>query len=343
MAEAKFPPKELIDEIVSGKKDFGEVKAMLADPKNANLIGASLDETETRLIHKAARTGNLPLVQYILEQKPAEIGARKESNGSDALQNAVFSGNLDLVKFLISKGADAHFKYSMETSILYFAVKYKHMHILKYFVEELKMDANDILASNGIQALYMAMEQNDKPLFDYLLSFNPNVENIGPYNHLAYAARADDTYFLDSLLDRSAPFEIMEPYERSAFSWAGEDNRYKQMEMILKKAKGVKPEPLLAPGIGKLSHEMNSLCDKWWRLYDIYMVRYFCELKRKEIEPKANVAKFLEDPNLNKVHDIITTSKDKYESLIFKVPRNIFRGVMKYLEAVPVNLKVPDP
>lgn len=327
---------------MSGKTDFEQVKTMLADPKNQAFLGP-IDDLDTYLIYKAARAGNKPLVEYIISLKPDQATKRKESNGSDSLQHAVVSGNLDLVKYLIGKGADPHFRYFMETSILYFAVKYKQMAIFKYFVEELKMDPNDILAANGIQALYMAMEQDDKELFKYLLTFNPHIENVGPFNYLAFAARLDDTYYLEELLNRAAPFEIMEPYDRSAFSWAGEDNRHKQMEILLKRAKGIKPEALLAPGISKVSHEMNSLCDKWWRLYDIYMVRYFCELQRKEIEPKGDIKKFAEDDKLRKVYDMISTSKDKIEPLIFKVPRNIFRGVMKYLDAMPVNIKVSDP
>eukprot|EP01022_Parablepharisma_sp_SALTPOND_P012116 TRINITY_DN154_c1_g1_i1.p1 TRINITY_DN154_c1_g1~~TRINITY_DN154_c1_g1_i1.p1 ORF type:complete len:415 (+),score=51.03 TRINITY_DN154_c1_g1_i1:93-1247(+) len=343
MAEAKVPPKEVIESIVDGKRDFEEVKAMLSDPKNGHYINAPIDDLETYLVHRAARAGNMPLVQFILEQKPEQAKFHKESNGADVLQHAVVSGNLDLVKYVISKGADPHYRYFMETSIMYFAVKYGHIHIFKYFVEEHKMDPHDILAANGIQALYMAMEQNDKELFKYILSFNPHIENIGPYNYLAFAARLDDTFYLEELLNRNAPFEIMEPYDRSAFSWAGEDNRHKQMELLLKRAKGIKPEALLAPGISKVSHEYNALCHKWWRLYDIYMVRYFCELQRKEVEPKGDTKKFLEDEKLHKIYEVITTAKDKYESLIFKIPRNIFKGVMKYLETPQPDIKVPEP
>jgi len=343
MAESKYPAKETIDNLVEGKPDFEYSKTFLADSKNANYIEAPLDELETFLIYKAARKGNLPLVQLILEKKPEQIKLFKESNGSDALQHAVVSGNLDLVKFLISKGADPTKRYFMDTSILYFAVKYKHAHIFRYFVEDHKMKPNDIYAANGITALYMAMEQEDKELFKYLLSLNPQVENIGPFNHLAFAARLDDTLYLEELLNHNAPFEIMEPYDRSAFSWAGEDNRHKQMEIILKRAKGVKPEALLAPGISKISHEYNSLCDKWWRLYDIYMLRYFCEVQRKEVEIKEETKKFMDEENLNKIYEKVVSSKDKYEPLLFKLPRNIFRGVMKYLEAMPVNIKVPEP
>ena len=343
MAEGKFPAKELIDDILSDKKDIEETKKMLLDPRNASLMSAPIDELETYLIHRAARKGNLPLVAFILQNKPDQLKFHKEQNGSDVLQHAVVSGNLDMVKLLISKGADPTYRYHMDTSILYFAVKYNHLEIFKYFVEQHSMDPNDILAANGIQAMYMAMEQDLKELFKYLLSFNPHIENIGPFNYLAYAARLDDTFYLDELLSRSAPFDVMEPYDRSAFSWAGEDNRHKQMEVLLKRAKGIRPEALLAPGISKISHEYNALCHKWWRLYDIYMVRYFCELMRKEVEAKSESKKLLEDANLQKVHEIINNAKDKYESLMFKVPRNIFKGVMKYLDAPQPDSKVPDP
>eukprot|EP00831_Metopus_contortus_P045962 TRINITY_DN3686_c0_g1_i1.p2 TRINITY_DN3686_c0_g1~~TRINITY_DN3686_c0_g1_i1.p2 ORF type:complete len:245 (-),score=50.59 TRINITY_DN3686_c0_g1_i1:172-906(-) len=233
MAESKFPPKDLIESIVKGKKDFEEVKKLLEDQR-AELLDKPIDDMETYLVHKAAREGNMNLVQYILEQKPDQLKFHKESNGADVLQHAIVSGNLDLVKFLISKGADVHYRYFMDVSCMYFIVKYKHFEMLKYFIEELKFDPNEVLAANGIQPLYMSMEHEDKKLFDYILSFKPHIENIGPHNFLAFAARLDDEYYINSLLDRGAPFEIMEPYDRSAFSWAGEDNRVKMMETLLK-------------------------------------------------------------------------------------------------------------
>eukprot|EP00826_Nyctotherus_ovalis_P043784 TRINITY_DN4658_c0_g1_i5.p1 TRINITY_DN4658_c0_g1~~TRINITY_DN4658_c0_g1_i5.p1 ORF type:complete len:343 (+),score=100.20 TRINITY_DN4658_c0_g1_i5:1724-2752(+) len=342
MEESKYPSKELIASIVDPTKSLEEVKAILATPKNASLIDSPIDELNTYLIFPAARAGNLPLVEFLLEQKPDLIHYHKESSEADVLQPAVVSGNLELVKYLVSKGVDPHHRYFMETSILYFAVKNRHFHLFRYFVEEQKLDPNDILASNGIQALYIAMEHEDKQLFDYLLSFNPHIENIGPYNHIAYAARLDDDYYLNKLLERNSPFEVMDPYYRSAFSWAGEDNRPKVMELILKRAKGVKAEPLLAAGISKVCHEYNALCDKWQRLYDVYMMRYYCEIKRKEIEAKEPTKGLLESEALAKVYAAIN-AKDSYEAIIFKVPRNIFRSVMKYLDAFKPNVSAPEP
>lgn len=319
-----------IKEIIQGS--FERAKSFVCNPSNIGIIENPIDDLETYLIYRAARAGNFPLVKLILDLRPDQIQYHKSSNGADVFQHAVISGNLDLVKFLISRGADPYYHYFMQTSILYFALKNNHIHIFKYFVEELKMDPNDILAYNGIQAIYMAMEQNDKELFNYLLKFNPHIENVGPYNYLAYAARMNDSYYLDELLKRNSPFEIMEPYCRSAFSWAGEDNNYKQIELILKKTKGVKPEPLLAPKISKISHEYNALCYKWQRLYDIYMTRYYCELKRKETEPKETIESFIEDRALEKVYRKIL-SDTNYNTLLFKIPRNIFKCAMKYLDA----------
>jgi len=340
--ESKYPSKEQIDDLISVNKPFEEVKAYLTNPKNSSLIDSPIDERETYLVHRAARVGNLPLVQFLLDQKPDLIRFHKESNAADVLQHAVGSGNLDLVKFVISKGAEPSYRYFLETSILYYAIKNKHFNIFKYFIEEHKFDPNDILASNGIQAIYMAMEHDDKQLFDYIIRTKPHIENIGHFNHLALAARLEDDHYIKELLNNNAPFEIMEPYHRSPFSWAAEDNKHSRMELLLKRAKGVKPEALLAPGISKISHEYNALSYKWQRLYDIYMTRYYCELKRNETEAKESAKGLLESEALARVYKMII-EKEKFESIIFKVPRNIFKCIMKYLDACQPNIQPPEP
>jgi len=324
-------PKEFIRSVVDPNRPFKEIKALLEEPGNENFKDGVIDKEEGRLIDYAAQVGNLQLVKYLLRLNPNQLHFHRASNGADVLQFAVCSGNIELVKFLIEQGANTQYKYFMGTSLLFFALKKRQFHVFKYLVEECGMKPFDNLADNGITALYMAMDYEDKDLFMYVLKFNPLLDNLGHYNYLAHAIRLQDTFYLDELLKRNAPLEILEPNFRSAFSWAGEENKHKHMELILKKCKGVKPEPLLEPNISKISHEYNALCYKWQRLYDIYLVRYFYELKKKKIESDKAAEEFMKNNTLAAIYESINYQSN-YATILFRLPHSIFKIVMSRLD-----------
>lgn len=334
MNEESYPTPDYIKSLVNPQRSFEEVKSTLLEGGNSKLISDPIDELGNYLVFNAARVGNLPLVKFLLDIKPELLNLHKQSNGADVLENAVVSGNLELVIYLISCGSDPNYRYFMETSILFFAIKHGHVDIFKYLVEEFHMDPNSILSSAGTTALYMAMEINNIGLFDYLLSFNPKLENIGPYNYLLRACRMDDIYCLEELLKHKAPFEVLEPYNMSPFSASGEENNHKFMELILKKAKGVKPEIFTSPHINRITHQYNALCYKWQRLYDIYLVRYYSELKRKEVEGKEESKTLLVNESLERIYEIVI-AKNNSNSVLFKVPKEIFKCAMSYLYDCP--------
>ena len=177
MEDTKFPDNQYIESLININKPIEEVKNILKEKSNSNLINNPISREGRYLAESAARVGNLPLVEYIVGLKPEQLLRHKPNNGSDLLQHAVVSGNIELVKWLISQGANPNYLYSMDTSILYFVMKYKHFDMLKYFIEELKMNPNIVLAQNGIQPIYMAMEMRNKEIFNYLLKFNPILKN----------------------------------------------------------------------------------------------------------------------------------------------------------------------
>lgn len=335
----KFDRQKITD-LVNPNNSLEDVKSFLANPENADFNGV-VDTSEGYLVHYAALEGNLPLVKHLLSLKPELLQYHRPSSGADVLQCAVLSGNLDLVNHLADSGADIHYKYFFGTSILFFALKKRHLHIFKHLVEKCGMDPCDVLADNGITALYMAMEYGDKDTFMYVLSFNPLLHNFGPYNYLAYAVRLNDEFYLKELLERNASFEIVEPDYRSAFSWAAEKGKDKYMEQILKKCKNVKPEPLLLPSISKVAHEYNALCYKWERLYDIYTVRYFCKAKRKLLDETKVSKDFLKSESLGAIFDIVS-SQSAHASLLFKLPDGIFEMVVGRLYAYPPTFNVTN-
>ncbi|WP_349968545.1 ankyrin repeat domain-containing protein [Wolbachia endosymbiont of Armadillidium arcangelii] len=56
------------------------------------------DKSDKTPLHYAAKSGNLELVKYLVEEKGADVNARDMSNKTP-IRYAAESGNLDLVKY----------------------------------------------------------------------------------------------------------------------------------------------------------------------------------------------------------------------------------------------------
>jgi len=313
MTEIQYPAIEFINEICNPTKDFEEVKKIILESKN---LLKSIDYRGGLLIHRACKAGNINLVKFLYEKNKDHILKKTDVIGADCLQYAVIAGNLELVKYIISLGADPTQKYPLNTSILYFALKYEKFDIFEYLHFTYKLNIDEPLTENGVTALYMAMEQGNKKLFEYLLKFTkPGLENHGYFNYLVFAVHLKDSYYLEELLKKGAKYEPLELYGFTALSLAAEDKNNKHFQLIIKFAANVKSEKLPIRTT-KIIQEYNALCDKWCRNYDIYTVRYFCELLRLEALPKEEPNKILEDPKLQKIYEIINTVPHKPETIL---------------------------
>ena len=56
-------------------------------------------------LHLAASMNQMPIVEYLIEAAGAEVDA-KSKDSSTPLTVAVTAGHLDIVKYLVNKGAD---------------------------------------------------------------------------------------------------------------------------------------------------------------------------------------------------------------------------------------------
>ncbi len=132
--------------------------------------GANINQNKNLLFY-AALNGNLKLVQYLVKQG-ADI--RKSNN---VLQGAACSGNMELIQWLIEQGADDNS--NEDSSILAYAIDSHDVNVLRFFVEEKKINVNSSISSSYYRSpLEHAVNTDDFDMVKYLVEHgadaNPN-------------------------------------------------------------------------------------------------------------------------------------------------------------------------
>ncbi|HZV53798.1 MAG TPA: ankyrin repeat domain-containing protein [Rhodocyclaceae bacterium] len=111
----------------------------------------------------AALVGNLPIVRRLVE-----AGADVATQGWNALHYAAFNGHVEVVQFLVSKGAALDMPAPNRQTALMFAARNGHLEVVKILVEaDADMDMDD---PEGNTALDIALKAGNSQIADYLRS-----------------------------------------------------------------------------------------------------------------------------------------------------------------------------
>ena len=116
-------------------------------------------------LHLAARTGDLDLVQLLLERE-ARV-EEKADMGYTALLFAAENGHLDVIKELVAANADVNAKLEQGSTILHRAAAGGDLHVVRWLVEVLKVDVN-VKYGDGVTASELANFFGNLDVFDYL-------------------------------------------------------------------------------------------------------------------------------------------------------------------------------
>ncbi|MFP3020789.1 ankyrin repeat domain-containing protein [Wolbachia endosymbiont (group A) of Pogonocherus hispidulus] len=118
-------------------------------------------------LHSAAEKGDFYLTVYILS-KGADLNAQDECNWTP-LHYAVYSGNVDIVRFLINQGANYNITDNEGTPV-YYAFQYGHVRIVKYFIEEKGIDPMAPINEYGSTLFGEAIVGGGLDTIEYLMS-----------------------------------------------------------------------------------------------------------------------------------------------------------------------------
>ena len=123
----------------------------------------------THLLYKdlipAAKYGHLDSVRYHINKNPERVKER-DKKGESLLFLAAKSGNLDVVKFLVEKGADINFADREGRTALMAASAMGHYHIVRYLVNH-KASVN-MAKKDGWNALMFAIQYKHGLIKEYL-------------------------------------------------------------------------------------------------------------------------------------------------------------------------------
>ena len=100
----------------------------------------TLDAEQNSLVSLAARYGYVEVVAFLIE-KGADVHLKNRS-GQDALMCAVHTGSLDTVQLLVEAGADVHSRDRRERSVLHYAAIRQEANMVRYLIDEHGIDVN---------------------------------------------------------------------------------------------------------------------------------------------------------------------------------------------------------
>lgn len=120
----------------------------------------------------AIKAEHVYMLKYLIEQY--ELNPNVQNNcGETSLTLATYRGDLDAVRYLISKGAKIIYPQNTGNA-LDFAIECGHLHILRYFIEECNVNVD--YDNHGVHLLTKAAGCGQEDLVRYLLSKGANVD-----------------------------------------------------------------------------------------------------------------------------------------------------------------------
>ncbi|XP_046543615.1 serine/threonine-protein phosphatase 6 regulatory ankyrin repeat subunit B-like [Haliotis rubra] len=135
-----------------------------------------VDENGDNVLHLARRGGRMRFVKYVVTQYSVDINS-KGMYGSTPLLQAVYCGHRDLLKFLVTKGANLSHVDDDGGNILHWACRGGHVGVVKEILTQYNIDVNS-RENHGETSLMKAASKGHLGVFLFLVSKGANVSNV---------------------------------------------------------------------------------------------------------------------------------------------------------------------
>jgi ankyrin repeat protein len=177
-------------------------------------------EFDTRSFHAAARAHDMMALTAFLDGG-FNPNAQSESDGRTALINAAARGDLQVVGFLVDRGADVNVKDNLGYTALIHAIEAGYDDVQKVLLNHPKLDPN-ARGLNGVTALGKYAWRGDKHAVRRLLDLGADVnaqDNDGDAP-LHGAAQNGDVEIIDMLIEKSANPNLKNKQGGTPLMWA---------------------------------------------------------------------------------------------------------------------------
>ncbi len=154
-------------------------------------------------IHQAAKGGDLAKVKALLEKNQGLAEAKNEK-GETPLHSAASAGQLEVMKFLVSKGVDVNLKENNGATALHLACYYGHRDTVEWLIDHgADKDARD---GDGSTPIFWAVYGGRKNIVELLIARGSDVNSKDDSNFtpLRIAVFRGNKEIIELLIDKGA-------------------------------------------------------------------------------------------------------------------------------------------
>jgi ankyrin repeat protein len=208
------------------------------------------DKDGNSFLHLAVRADNADIVKFLVS-KGANVNI-KDIYGQTPLQLAVLSDNIEVVIQLVSNGAEINIKNSIGKSPMHDAVYHGHFQIVKYLISQgAEINSKDI---RNKTPLHVAVIDNKAEISKYLITKGAevNVKDGDGKSCLHYAAINKNLELIKSLVSSGANVNTRDKYNRIPLHSAADEGYFEIVKYLILKGSEIDTKAAFYVRVGSI-------------------------------------------------------------------------------------------